>query len=492
MSTPHSKFIIKHYKGWGGNFIDSQYIGAAYESGKPHVFMNTLMRIYSAQTDLFITKPLVAMTGAKGDVGIVTIDNEIYRWYLSGAEEKSARSVENLEAANLAPGLNNTTFRIKLDLDYYTMPDVLFSEDNEYPLAIVDGPIADGAGTVYTVKIQGDNPTVFLPAYLMEVGREFNKVWTSVPSEFNQWGGTQQYPASFMLEGQVGAFAQELTITDKAWRDQGKVEIEAMYTDMNGKTQKITKVLAMAESKMWDELHMSIEAQLTYGKKQTQPGPDKYWIKTGAGMREQLKDGWIEYYNGPLTVNRLKDYLMDIFFTRENETNRKVVAMTGTLGSILFHDALAAVANGFLTVDTHFIDKVASPTLTPHLAYGAQFTRYRGPEGIVVDLIKNPLYDSRKYCKRNHPLYPEYPIDSARMTFLDFGSTGGDRNIQMVKVKDSAYWGYVPGSWTPSGPVKGGAAGAFKNGYTMFTGDSCGLWIKDVTRCGELIYDFEF
>ncbi len=281
-------------------------------------------------------------------------------------------------------------------------------------------------------------------------------------------------------------------VTDKAWRDQGKMEVEFTYTDMNGKTQKATKFLAMAEAKMWDELYMSMEAQLTYGKKMTTPGPDKYWIKTGPGMREQLKDGWIEYYNGPLTVNRLKDYLMDIFFTRENETSRKVVAMTGTLGSLLFHDALVAVANGFLSVDTHFIEKIASPTSTPHLAYGAQFTRYRGPEGIQVDLIKNPLYDSRKYCKRTHPNYPEYPIDSARMTFLDFGSTGGENNITMVKVKDTDYWGYVPGSWTPTGPIKGGVAGAHKNGYSMFTGGTAGLWIKDVTRCGELIYDYEY
>jgi hypothetical protein len=491
MPTPQSSFIIKQYKGWGGNVADSQYLGAAYNTGKPHVFENTNMRIYSAKSDLFASKPLMGMTGAKS-IGNAEIPTELYRWYLQGAEEKSARSIENLESSNAAPGLNNTAFRIKLDLDFYSMPDVLFGEDNEYPLSIVDGPIPDGTGFVYIVKIQGDNPSTFFPNYYMDSGREFNKVWTSVPSEFNQWGGTQQYPSAFQLESQVGAFAQEIHVTDKAWRDQGRMEVEFTYTDMNGKVQKATKFLAMAEAKMWDELYMSMEAQLTYGKRSTQPGPDKYWTKTGPGMREQLKDGWIEYYNGPLTVNRIKDYLMDIFFTRENETSRKVVAMTGTLGSLLFHDALVAVANGFLTVDTHFIEKIASPVETPHLAYGAQFTRYRGPEGVVVDLIKNPLYDSRKYCKRTHPNYPEYPIDSARLTFLDFGSVSGENNITMVKVKDTYYWGYVPGSWTPSGPVKGGVAGAHKNGYSMFTGGTAGLWIKDVTRCGELVYDFEF
>jgi hypothetical protein len=201
-----------------------------------------------------------------------------------------------------------------------------------------------------------------------------------------------------------------------------------------------------------------MEAQMVYGKKQTQPGKHKYWKKTGPGLREQLKDSWLKYYNGPLTVTLMKDYLMDIFFTRKDETERAVTAVTGTLSSILFHDALAAIANGFLTVDTHYIQSVPSNVDTPYLAYGAQFTRYRGPEGIVVDLSKNAMYDDRMYCKRMHPQYPNYPIDSARMTFLDFGASGGDQNIMMLKVKDTFRWGYVAGTHTPTGPIKGGQA----------------------------------
>ena len=65
MPTAGSSFIIKRYDGWGGNFADSQYLGNAYDSGKPHVFENTLMRIYSAKSRFFTGKPLLGMTGAK-------------------------------------------------------------------------------------------------------------------------------------------------------------------------------------------------------------------------------------------------------------------------------------------------------------------------------------------------------------------------------------------------------------------------------------------
>lgn len=91
-----------------------------------------------------------------------------------------------------------------------------------------------------------------------------------------------------------------------------------------------------------------------------------------------------------------------------------------------------------------------------------------------------------------HPQYPEFPIDSLRMTFMDFGMSGASNNIQMLKVKDTYRWGYVAGTHTPTGPVKGGQAGALKAGYDMFTEGTAGIMITDVTRCGELVYDFEY
>lgn len=490
MPTPGSSFVIKHYDGFGGNFVDSQYLGRTYDTGKPHVFENTLMKIFSSRNRFFTAKHLIGMTGGKS-YGTKEIETEIYRWYLQGAEEKVARSLGIVDANVTTPGLNNTPFKIKLDLDYYAEPDVLMPEDNDYHLEIIGEGVTDGTGTVYTVRIQGDDPTVFLPTSLLESGKEFKKVWTTVQSEYNEKFGTQQVPASFMLESQVSAFAQKFTVTDKAMRDQGRLAVEVLHTDpRTGKEQILRSFLPMYEAKMHDELYMSMEAQMTYGRKQTQPGHKGYWKKTGPGLREQLADSWIEYYNSTLTTDLLKEYLLDIFFSRVDEQDRKVTAMTGTLGSMMFHDMLASEASSFLTVDSHFIERKGSSPR--HLSFGAQFTHYQGPEGIEVTLVKNPLYDSRKYNGRMHPQHTDFPIDSMRMTFLDFGTSGGENNIMMLKVKDTYRYGYTVGTVGPNGPVQGGQAGALIAGYEMFTEGTAGLWIKDVTRCGELIYDFEY
>ena len=209
-----SQLIIKKYEGFGGNFIDSQYLAGSYETGKPYMFQRPLQRIFSSYSDFTTGKPLMSMLDRKVGTSM-EIDTEVYRWKLEGAEMKFARSVENLEANNPAPGLNGTTFKIKLDLDYYTRPEVLFGHNPEFPLQIVEGPMQDGSGFIYVVKLQTDNPSAFIPVTELEVGKEFNKVWTTTTSEGNREFGGQQYPGNFMLESQLSTFAQKLEVTDK-------------------------------------------------------------------------------------------------------------------------------------------------------------------------------------------------------------------------------------------------------------------------------------
>lgn len=197
-------------------------------------------------------------------------------------------------------------------------------------------------------------------------------------------GSGQQYPNVFLLEAQLGTFGHSLHVTDKAWRDGGKLNVKFSHTNMAGQTQEISKFIPYAESKMVDEFYRDIEWASVYSKKSTMAGPDKYPVLTGAGLREQLKDGFTQTYGGPLSVTLLQDFLMSVFFGRADETNRAIVCMTGTLGTILFHQALANIANGFLTVDTHYVRDIPSKTSTPWLSYGAEFREYTGQRGPVL------------------------------------------------------------------------------------------------------------
>lgn len=77
MAQP-SKLIIKHYESNIGNYVDSQYLGSAYDAGKPHVFQDTLMRIFASKSRVFDGQLIQSMTGLKPG-GIKEIEADTYR-----------------------------------------------------------------------------------------------------------------------------------------------------------------------------------------------------------------------------------------------------------------------------------------------------------------------------------------------------------------------------------------------------------------------------
>ena len=486
-----SAIQTRKYDAIGGKFYDSDMLIQAYDMGKPHVFDKLMGQLFSS-TDIFNGKPLLGMTMAKGKM--VEIDNEIYRWKLIGAQEKALRSVEVLDGitSSSTPGINQTSFRIKLDEGWYSYPDVIEGEHDDYKLEVLEGPVQDGNGYIYVVKLQTDNYAKFFPPELLNPGKEFTKVWTSVVSEFNQDFGTMQFGSSFELECQVGAFADEFTVTDKAFREDNRmIGLPVPYKDEStGRVKQSMKFIPVAQAKLEDQLYKDMEYQMWKGERTTSMDPTTGRMKkTGPGLRQQLRDGHIHYYNGALTESMLYDYLDAIFFSRVSQGNRKITAMTGSMGAIAFHNLLAQSASSFLTVDTNYISRVGKGAVR-HLSYGAQFVHYQGLNGIEVDLVINPLYDSALFCKRMHPVYTNKPIDSWRMTFLDFGESDGEDNITMLSVKNTRRYGYLEGTINYKGQaIKGGAITNKVAGVEFITEGTAGIWVKDVSRCGEIIFD---
>ena len=477
---------IKQFGNHGTGHIDAAYLGHAFDGiGRPHYFP-VMMNLFSAKHRFYpnMDKTLMYATGGKG--GITTIDTEKYRWRLVGAEETYGRIIEDIEPLNTTKGLNGTTFKIKADIDYWREPDVLVFSDNEFKAEIIGAGIPDGMGTIYTVRLMGDNPSKVLPNTLLEPGMELSKNWTFLQTEYASKGGTQQFGGYFELEGQVGAFGQELSISDKAWREDGRLEFEFVNHNADGTTEIVKRFLPVAEAKMKEEYMSSIERQLMYGEKTTRVSDDGYWKQQGSGLREQMKDGWSVYYNGALTVAMLSDYVMNIFFARKNEEDRSVESLTGTYGGGIFHKLLASEVRSLLTVDSYHIQKLAGSG-TQQLSYGSRFVKYNGIYNEQITLRYISMYDDRRNCLQSHPLYPGKPVDSFRMTFADFGSYNGDQNIKMLTVKDTYQDFYVAGSWSPMGAVKSGQATSNVNGYSLHVRGTAGIVMHDPTRGGELI-----
>jgi hypothetical protein len=491
----------------GGKFTDSDMLASAYQvHGKPHEFGNKMTQLFASKSKFWEAKPLLGSTEAQGK--FEEVDYEVFRWYLEGAEDCAARSVEKMVADGSRPGLNGEVFEIKLNEKWFSKSEVITGEHEDYPLEIVDMVGFENGGYVYKVKLASDINVEF-PEDLLEKGMEFTKVYNINNIEFTRERGGQTYNQKFRMESQIGTFGQEIMVTDKVFREDARtgtktkthdgdyLAVPYTYMDKNGKKKSGNKFMMMAQAKMYDELEMSKEYALWLGQKYTSMDDNGYVKRMGPGLRQQMQDGWIQRYSGALTEKMLQEYLMDIFFSRLSQGERKVKAMTGTSGSIIFHDLLAASASSFLTVDSNYVQKTSNGPTSNNLQYGAQFTKYIGVEGLEVEVWYNPLYDSLKYSKRKHPQYKDRPLDSYRMTFLDFGTTYSEGipkdNIRMLKLKNYYGYGWKEGIIDYMGNPKKGESVTDHNlaGVVFYADDSAGINVIDPTRCGELILDFE-
>ena len=341
---------------------------------------------------------------------------------------------------------------------------------------IQSGPAPSGGGYAYVCRLQNDDVVAALVAAQAAVGVQWSKMF-SVYEEGGDQSGSTTYAMPMKLRSQLSTLRKEYSITG----DAANQALVVALMDAEGKVYKDYKWLKYAEAEYWIQWHKEKERILWYGQMANGvAGANGRAARTGPCVQELLKDSHVHVYN-TLTETLIREYLLDIFFGRVDMSNRNIVAYTGEYGMLAFHQAMSDASAPFLTVDSKFISGEGRD-----LAFGGQFVKYIGPNGITLTLRHNPLYDDREI---NHIIHPslQVPVESMRFTFLDFGNAGGEANIKYVHKKNGYKLGYVSGLQTPYGPNKGGLMSNAKDAYTMIVHDQCGVQIDDVTRCGELI-----
>ncbi len=489
--------------GLGGSTFNSTHLVRTYGLDKPaNLSLNaTNMALLFSATDRYADKPMLGMTEAKGNKTYLSSNQ--FTWKLRGHQREKLR-VEDVIETGTRPGEQRQTFKVVLNKGYYKYPDVLIGEHNEYPVQVIGKPVQKGLSWVYTLKLQTDDPARYFPPSLLAVGKEFFKVSTSVADEMNQDYGTMQFNSVFELRSQTGNVAQELVMTDKALRvdKNGNTKDQLQHWRvpfLDSKGETYYNFMPMAEAELWNSIYEDIEWALVYGRRSVSISPQGYIQRTGPGLRQQLSDGHELIHNGNLTLSRLDEWLNSIYRGRKDATpaSRRVVLSTGERGALMFDEMVSSDASSFLTLDTHFI----SGKDPRHLSFGAQFTHYRGKNGLDVTVMLNPANDNPDYCPQTHPVYTDTVIDSWRMDILDFGYTkeqGGaaiGNNIEMVCERLADYYFCDAGKWDKETgmPINDGSMGKAGGigGYASYIEKSFGLLIRDITRCGTIRMRFD-
>lgn len=482
MATLGSKMKFKQMP-WHANMTELNHLGAMLVA-KPHVFEGKMNQLFSAQ-NYYSDNPMSSIAWTSG--AEMTIGSNEWEWSLTGATEKPLVVVENVEPeSNTTPGQGKTTFRVKLDENWFIAGDVITpgTAGQKYQCRIMEDPQRHGNGWVYNVRLVTDDFQAFLPVALLQTGQQWAKLYSTY-GEADHEDGSTQYHAPLALSDSLGKFRKKYQVTDYAAEQVLAVKLQ----DTKGGNHDTW--INYAEVEYWRQWYRELERAYWYNRRANSiESSSGRKVDTFSGIQEKLEDSHLHYYS-ELTAKLIEEYLMDIFYSRVKPgSGRKIKVFTGEYGMLLFNRAMQDLLDkrGWFIANDNFnpVQKAKSEYNTNAYSYGYQFVKYIMHNGAELELVHNPLYDDRSIHFEIDPI-TGYPVESMRFTFLDFSGSDGTSNIKLVSKKNGYKFGYVAGLITPYGPQKGSLMSHSGEYYSMHVSKECGIHIEDITRCGELI-----
>lgn len=412
-----------------------------------------------------------------------TVDNREYQWKLMGELDVAVPIIRNFGDGGSTPGIYGQSFRVVLSQKLFSSGDVVVPDDRKFPCIVVGDPYQDGDGWVYVLKLTSPDQTKFIPAALLAAGKQFSKDYSAY-EEGSDRSGSTHYATPFDLRNHLTTMRKSYAITGSAATD--KIVID-MKDPNSGKTSRLwadyQEWVAMAQ---W---YREKERLLTYSEFNPGSiiGENGRPVFIGAGLLEQIAPANRRTYT-KLTEDVIRDFLMDLSYNVIDQGQRKFVALCGEFFMDAFDRAMKESAASFRLVDTHFVTGTGQ-----NLTFGGQYKTYLGLNGTELTLMHNPLYDNSVTNRKLHPITGR-PIESYRATFLDFGMTDGQSNIQMVCKRDRemVMW-HTAGAAAPGGHSKSinTLRSNSMDGYKVEFLSECGIMIKNPLSCGELLIDVD-
>ena len=531
-----SAFEFTRRETLGGSFQDSFSHAQMFKKYGPHNFGVRGAQLFSSKPGShLLNKKFLYMTKGNNNVHTLRPGVDDYKWALISETETSFTITDVLVPLDSKPGRGGMSFMIGLDTPNVHEPTVLKTESADAPMLkiIGHGKRVSDNNYHYVVELQDGDSNSWVDIKYIMPGRKVIDATTQVATELNTKYSAPIFNQMFELSSVTGAFARKVEVTDKfirlemGCRDGGSSagmsysdgssnhNGEALgvgymyYSELKnlgnkGKGGQSTKVMAgtyitKMEGILEERIHRDLEFSMEWGRLQFSQDQDSGRpIKTPPGWRQLVKDGNFYSHNGSLTLSDLSEYLMSVFITRRDFSDRLIILSTGEAGVDFFHRLIAKEASQFqyVTVDDKFIRNVDSRFHQNALEYGSQFTSIRLTNGLVIQVQHDPIKDDRN-------LFPEMApgvdrtLESYAYDIFDFGATdqkaaaAGNANITCVQEGGVESYYTVSNIYDPvTGAITDGS-NAYSNNKKMgmYREMSGGLCVWDTERIGRVEFD---
>lgn len=425
----------------------------------------------------------------------IVTENRQYEWPVMIESDKAivikqAKWQGSVVASTDTPGINGTPIQIWLGEKWFGPGAILEFDDKEYQARVMGAPYQDGNDWVYTVVVADGNSSSYILPSLLTPGKQVSR-GGSAYEEYSEEADIVNYQTPFKLRNHLTTMRLSYDITGSAL---STVMVIAMRDPKTKKTSYL-----WSDYQEWLALRQwynTIDRQLVYSKFNANAdgttdlvGSNGRPVYIGSGLLQQIAPSNRQTYT-TLTADLLEDFLFNLSYNLLGINERKFVALTGEMGMKELDRVLRSKASALgLTViaGAQFITGSGQ-----NLTLGGQFTTYKMLNGVELTLKHFPLYDNIVYNRKLHPVSGK-PLESYRMTFIDFSNRDGESNVMKVvrKGREMVMW-HTGGSAAPgvgfSKSINTLRSNA-KDGYQVHFLSEQGVMIKDPTACGELYID---
>ena len=523
-----------------GKHIEAQHLFNQFQL-QPTVFLGDIVQQAFSNKHQITTPLFSALTGSGNSSDfseikkeVISINTDEYEWYLSTQGNDSTSVVENLEIGNPAIGYSqfngqSSTFRVKFKHGLFTQGDNISPADLDYQCRVVR--VVGGSevtGFIYELQL---NSARALPISFVSVGATWIRVGLAGNNNYEgvEVGGNgfRQGDVLHRFRNRLGEYKLEVGLSRKALN----TDLSTSRMVANGKQPALIAFDAAKENayvvkykgedfinygyekdyykdsyksgegkqfwfwkgelmffKTWYEL---LEQQLWYGQQYTNTHTDAsgHILYSASGVRELLKfsnQSRINHY----TSETYEEFLSLMASGRYRADVYKLfTGYAGSRGIEEFDKVMKAklAATNIVVFNKDVpLTPVSSAVHKNAFAYGYQITEYHMVNNITLRLMYNPIYDNTTINRMKHPQH-SFPLESWKITFLNLDLESADKqNVALVKNGNPnfhVFTGIGSSQLSPS----------HKTPYDqMMIMGKYGIWIKDLTACGEISLSYTY
>ena len=482
-----------------------------------------------------VEMPLYQMSSFGGK-NIIEVDNVRgeFKWQTPISQDLPFVT-EDIEPANLAKGIDGTSFKVKFNKREFGHGDIVsYDKYNgvEMIVSAEDDILPIGDGFIYTMYLVNNDSYKYLDNKFLKAGTkffrkgsargEYGERFSDISTKsgyrefYNYVGGAEAHVhysissrADMMLK--KGMNADGTVPVTEIWRnfDRSMDPTVSSIEDMVGKMGKDYVKRAMAngdlsrtfltklEAAHLTKIATDIETYLMWGHggRVRQDGPDD--IRLSVGLWKQLDNSFKRVYNkSSFSLEMFRAELYNFYNGRVEfegpDPKRKIVVQTGLGGMRMVNEAIkreAASQNFTINAGEGGNGIGAIKGQGMNLGFGYAYTSYVIPFLANVEFVINPAFDNVHTNDIENPVIDGHALSSYSFIIFDVTDNSQD-NIYMLKLKwdNELKWWYQNGTMDYMGRTKGFQSSGQFNGYRVYmTQVMPAIWVKDPTKVLKIV-----